>query len=521
MTKTKTTGFLSGNRWNGMRLAVFAAAVAILPGTFAQPALAGGSLTVAHSQDPTNLDPIDTFLLAWGAIGSNIFDGLLSRNENIELGPGLATNWEFLDNDERIRFTLRQGVEFHNGEPFNAAAVKYTFDRLLGAEGEKGPQRSNYTSIDHVEIVDDFTVDFIMKQPDPVMITKLAGYGAMIVPPKYIEEVGEETFNMHPVGTGPFKVVKYTPSVDLKLERNDKYWNGTAKIDNLTIRFIPEASTRVSELLSGGVDIMMRVQASSIDTINSNDKVELVGVDGPTVVFARFKTKDSITADERVRKAINMAVDRQTIVDALLKGNATTIASLQSSKSFGFDPDLKAYAYDPEGAKALLKEAGVVPGTEVTFDYRSNDDTYREVAQAIAGYLNAVGLKVKLKPHESNVFLSDIVPNGKTGEMYQGGWGGWTFDFDNTAYLLYHSGERWTPYFDSGTEIDALLESQRLTYDNDVRQKTLRAVAALAHDQALDLPLYSTKTLYAVSKRVKGFVAAPDDRMRYFTISLD
>lgn len=500
--------------------AAMAASILTLPVLGSADAFAAGKLTVAQREDPQNLDPIDTFRLSWGAIGSNIFDGLLSRNEDLELKPALATKWEFLDDDTRIRFTLRRGVKFHNGEPFNANAVKYTFDRLLGAQGAKGPQRSNYTSIDRVDIVNEDTVDFVMKQPDPVLITKLAGYGAMIVPPKYIEEVGEKAFDIQPVGTGPFKVTKYTPAVGVELQRNDDYWNGTAKTDRVEIRFIPEPATRMAELLSGGVDIALNVPTTAVATLRASDKVDLAAVDGPTVTIMRFKTVDAITTDVRVRKAINMAIDKNTIITALLQGLGSPITSAQSSKSFGFTPDLDGYAYDPAAAKALLREAGVTPGTELTIDIRSNDDTFREVAQVIGSYLNAVGLKLKIRTHEANVYSSEVIAKGQTGELYSFGWGGWTFDFDNTAYLLYHSGERWNPYINDAT-LDALLEKQRRTYDVEVRRKALQDVATYAHDNALDVPLFNFATLYGVSKKVKGFVPAPDDRARYMNVTVE
>ena len=154
---------------------------------------AAGTLNVAINQDPGSWDPIDTFVTFWGSVGSNLYDGLTMRGADLKLQPGLATKWEYLDDNKRLRFTLRQGVKFHNGEPFNAEAVKFTFDRLLGAEGAKGPQKSNYDSIGEVKVVDENTVDFILKQPDPVLLTKLAGYGAMIVPPKYIQERARTT----------------------------------------------------------------------------------------------------------------------------------------------------------------------------------------------------------------------------------------------------------------------------------------------------------------------------------------
>jgi peptide/nickel transport system substrate-binding protein len=483
-------------------------------------ATAQQALTVAQAQDPGNLDPIDTFLLSWGSIGSNIFDGLVVRTEELVLEPALATSWDFSADNKRIRFNLREGVTFHNGEPFNAAAVKFTFDRLLGEEGAKGPQQSNYVSIENVEIVDDLTVDFVMKSADPVMLTKLSGYGAMIVPPAYLAEVGADAFDKKPVGTGPFKVVEYTPSQSVKLDANEAYWRGAPKLDTLTYRFISEPSTRIAELQSGGVDLAMNIPASSIDVLNGDDNVDLVSVPGPTVFFLRLKIADGPTSDVRVRQAINLAIDRQAIIDGLLGGEGTPISSLQGTKSFGYDADLKGYDFDPEAAKALLAEAGHASGLEMTMDVRSDDATFKEVAQAITGYLGAVGIKVKLQLHESGVYWSEIVPKGQTGDMYAFAWGGWTFDFDNTAYLLYHSGEFWNPYIEDAT-LDALLEKQRQSYDADLRQKTLSDVARYSHENALEVPLYNTATMYGVRKNVQGFVAAPDDRTRFANVTVN
>ena len=485
----------------------------------APPALAAGNLTMGQALDPGNLDPIDTFLLAWGAIGSNVFDGLVYRSADIELSPGLATKWEFMDDDKRIRFTLREGVTFHNGEPFNAEAVKYTFDRLLGDEGAKGPQRSNYTSIESIEIVDDLTVDFVLAKPDPVLITKLAGYGAMIVPPKYIEEVGQTAFDKTPVGTGPYRVVKYTPSVSVELESYDEHWRGKPGLDTLTYQFIPEASTRVAELLSGGVDVISTIPASLVDSIKNSENAELIAVSGPTVQSLRLRTQDAITEDVRVRRALNMAIDRNAIIDSLLQGYATPIQSLQTSKSFGFDPDLAGYDYDPETAKSLLEAAGVEPGAQMSIDFFANDANFREIAQAIAGYLSIVGIQAKLNPIETTVMLNDIIPNGKTSEMYQFNWGGWTFDFDNTAYLIYHSGERWNPYGTSDL-LDKLLEEQRNTFDQEKREDILQQIAAYAKEEAYDVPLFGFDTLYGVGKNVKNFTPAPDDRMFFYDTSI-
>lgn len=505
--------------WKTLRTFAVVSALAVLP-LAAGTAQAAGTLTVALSADDGSWDPIDTFTLNWGRIGSNIYDGLILRTPDLKLEPGLATKWELLDDNKRIRFTLREGVTFHDGEPFNAEAVKFTFDRLLGEEGAKGPQQANYTAIDSVEVIDDYTVDFHLKSVDPVLLTKLAGYGAMIVPPKYIQEHGDEYFNAHPVGTGPFKFVDYQPKISLTLEANPDYWGGAPKLDGLVYRFISEATTQVSELQSGGIDIATLVPISQIDTINNDPKLHVESITGPNVVTLRFDTTQGPTADVAVRKAIIEAIDRDAIIAQIIQGNAEPIASLQSKLSFGYDPDLKPLPFDPAAAKEALAAAGVAQGTSLDLSFVGDDATFREVAQTVSAYLGAVGLNVSLKSYESNAFFSDVIPQGKTGAMFSFQWGGWTFDFDNTAYLLYHSGQYWNPYI-KDAHMDELLDAQRATYDTEERLRILREVAQYAADQAYEIPLYNLNTIYAVNNRVQNLPPTPDVRFRFVDTTVE
>lgn len=482
---------------------------------FAAPAAAEGKLTISSPQDPGSWDPIDTFLVNWASVATNVFEGLTYRGPDMKLVPGLAEAWEELDDGKRIRFTLRQGVTFQNGEPFNADAVKFTFDRLLGEEGGKGPQQSNYTSISEVQVIDDKTVDFMLKEPDPVLLTKLAGYGAMIVPPKYYTEVGDAEFNMKPIGTGPFKMTAYEPKIGVTLEAFPEYWGGAPKLSEVAYRFIAEPATAVAELQSGGVDLVIppTIPIGMIPTIEADDNLEIVSTAGPTVTALRFNTRDGITKDPNVRKALIMAVDRDTIVNSILGGQAQTIASFQGKDSFGYDPDLKPLPYDPVAAQKLLADAGVQPGATVEINTRGNDASFNEVAQAVAAYLSTVGIVATIKPYETNVLLNDIIPQGKTGAMFQQGWGGWTFDYDNTAYAMYHTGQKWNPY-DSDPELDKLLEAQRPMTDRAQREKLLQDIAVYAADRALEMPLYNLNAIYAVNKRVENFVPAPDSRLK-------
>jgi peptide/nickel transport system substrate-binding protein len=483
-------------------------------------AQAAGTLNVAIHQDPGNWDPIATFLVAWGAVGSQVFDGLIMRTPDMKLVPGLATKWEFLDKNARLRFTLRPNVKFHNGEPFDAEAVKFTFDRLLGEEGKKGPQQSNYNSIDKVVVVDALTVDFYMKSPDPVLLTKLAGYGAMIVPPKYIKEKGSQYFGMNPVGTGPFKFVEYKPKVSLSFERNASYWGGSPKVDQLVYRFIAEPATQAAELQAGRIDVANQVPLSLLETIKKDPKLSVVSMDGPVALALRYNTQRGIMKDPQVRKALTMAVDRDAIIKTILLGQAKPIASFQGELSFGYDPALKPLPFNPAQAKAMLAKAGVKPGTQIQLDFRGPDSNFREVSQAVAAYLGAVGLQVSLKPYETNVLLNDIIPNGKTGEMWQNQWGGWTFDYDNTAYSMYYTKQRWNP-FDDDAKLNALLHTQRNTWDQAERQKTLREIGRYVADQALEMPLYSLNTVYGVNKRAKNLALPADGRFRFVDATVE
>jgi peptide/nickel transport system substrate-binding protein len=422
--------------------------------------------------------------------------------------------------DKTWQFVLREGVSFHNGEPFDADAVKFTFDRLLGDEGKKGPQQSNYTSIEKVVVVNPTTVDFILKSPDPVLLTKLAGYGAMIVPPKYIKEKGSQFFGMNPVGTGPFKFNEYKPKVALALERNPAYWGGAPKVDNLNYRFIAEPATQAAELQAGRIDVANQIPLAMVETLKKDSKLSVVSIDGPVALALRYNTQRGIMKDKDVRKALILAVDRDAIIKSVLLGHAKPIASFQGVLSFGNDPAMKPLPFNPAQAQAMLKKAGVKPGTQIQLDFRGPDSNFREVAQAVAGYLGAVGITVSLKPYETNVLLNDIIPNGKTGEMWQNQWGGWTFDYDNTAYSMYYTKQRWNP-FDDDAKLNALLHQQRNTWDQAARKQTLHQIARYVADQALEMPLYSLNTVYGLNKRAKNLDLPADGRFRFVNATVE
>lgn len=476
-------------------------------------------LDIGVPGDPHSWDPIATFLLSWSNVANSVFEGLVNRDNDLKLNPGLATSWEYLD-DNTLQFKLRQNVVFQDGEPFNADAVVFTFDRLLGDEGKKGPQQSNYTSIDHVEKVDDYTVNFILKSKDPVLLTKLAGYGAVIVPPKYVKEKGAQYFGEHPIGTGPYKMTSYKKDSEVVLEKNDQYWQkDKPKIGKVIFHIIPEASTRLADFQTGAIDIMSNVEISQTQTVDDLGYAALQSVDSPTVYQLRFDVSKKPVDNVKVRKAINYAIDKDSIIKQVLNGYGKSISTFQSTLSFGNNPDLKPYPYDPDKAKDLLKEAGIASGTSIDIYISGSNSTFKEVAQAVAAYMEQVGLKANIKTVDNSTLNSDLIPNAKAGQMYYQGWGGWTLDFDNTAYLLYHKGELWDPSF-SDAKVDELLNKERSTVDQDERAAIFKELTQRLYDLAPGVNLYQAQALYAVNNRVQNFKAPHDDRINLADVSL-
>lgn len=480
-------------------------------GTATTPALKDTLVIGSSYGDPQgSWDPIDTFLLAWGEVASNIFDGLVYRGPDLKLQPGLATEWKYVD-DKTLEFKLRQGVKFQDGEPFNADSVVFTFSRLLGPDGVKSPQRSNYTAIDKVVKVDDYTVRFQLKQTDPTLVTKLAGYGAMIVPPKYIQEKGHQVFATMPVGTGPYKVTSYTKDSQVVLEANPDYWGSKPKTQKVIVRFIPEDATRLAEFQSGAIDIMQTVPLSQVKALQADSNYKILTVGGPTATALRFDLSKAPMDKLEVRQAIGYAIDTKTIIDTILGGMGKQISSFQGDISFGNNPDQKPIEFNPAKAKDLIAKAGAT-GAKLDLYFTSTSATQKEIAQAIASYLKDVGLDVTLQPTDGQTLSGQLIPQGKAGQMHLFGWGGWTLDFDNTAYLLYTQGQKWNPSFNDA-KVNELLAAERSTNDPAKRAAAFKDLTVRLRDTMPDVPLYQSVAAWGTSAKVAGFTAPPDDRL--------
>src|SRR3989440_2764186 len=470
--------------------------------------------------DPQNLDPIATFLLSWGMMGSNIFDALVYRGPDLRIHKdmGLATGWRYL-NDNTLRFTLRKGVTFQDGEPFNAAAVTFTFDRLLGPLGQKGAQYFQYKTIKEVRMVNPYTVDVITRSPDPVLVTKLAGYGAMIVPPGYIKQHGDKYFASHPIGTGAYRVARYVPGSEVDLAAYPHYWRGAPRMKRIIYRFIPEDATRLAELQTGHIDIMQKVAIGQAAVIKKASNLRLYPVGSTTVTGIFLNPRVSPTNDVRVRQAINYAIDTRSIIKDILDGYGKQVSTWQSALSFGNDPSLPPYPYNPTKARALLAAAHLKGTPKLSFIIDGTDTIFKQVAEVVVAELQQVGFAVNLQTVAPTVLYNTDIPKGKYGNMSSFVWGGWTLDFDNTAYSLYHTGEFYNPGY-SNPVMDSLLQEARSTLDQGKRLALYKRIDRMLYHDVPGVVLFQNVNLWAATTNVHNVVAPPDDRLELQNIYL-
>jgi peptide/nickel transport system substrate-binding protein len=309
------------------------------------PAAAGGEIVIAIGSEPSTLDPHLRDDGGERAVNDNIYETLLSRDAQGELQPSLAASLPTQVDDTTWDVTIRDGVTFTNGNALDAAAVVASFERLISL-GDESEQSGFFGSIANVEATDAMTVRFTTDGPDPILPAKL--YWLKVID---ASEVGEG-YDENPVGTGPYQFVAWDRGSSVVLEANSGYWGDAPSIQKVTFRFIEESGTRLSGLLSGEFDLITNL--SPDDAGVAPNSASVVGLEHPIMILS---TIDGPTADVRVRQAMNYAIDKQALADALYGGAAAVDqCQILSSTVFGFNPDIAAYDYDPDMARALLAE---------------------------------------------------------------------------------------------------------------------------------------------------------------------
>jgi len=438
------------------------------------------------------------FLREAATIVDNIFDTLVLRNKEMKLVPGLAVSWEALD-DNTWQFKLREGVKFHNGEPFNAQAVKFTIDRVLDPEA-KAPTISYIRTIEQVVVIDDYTVNIVTAKPDPLIPTRMSRYPTYIVPPGYIDEVGVDEFARKPIGTGPYKFSEWVRDDHITLVANEQYWRDAPVIKKVTWRPIPESASRVAALLAGEVDIIESLPVDQIKLLDKNPQTRVDQVkNGGLIVYLGIKMDQKPLDDKRVRQALLYAIDRKTIVEKVLLNYGSAVGSQIGPYDFGY-LNMEPYPYDPEKAKSILAEAGYKDGFEIDMQATRRYLKGAEIGQAIVSQLAKIGVKVKLEIPEWTVYIQKV-PAGKQAPLYMLAWGSTqTLDADASVYAIYKSGQ---PYSTVNIpQIDQLLDQTRSTVDAGEREKLFHEIQKVAYEMVPCLPLYQQDSIFGMQKNI-------------------
>lgn len=375
-------------------------------------------VVVASAGDMAVLDPAFGPDPAEADVIVNVYDRLVQLDPRLQLVPGLATSWRRLG-ATAWELSLRQGVRFSNGEPFEAATVAAWFERLRTGGGQEPGRRLTdpLPSVTRVQRVDDYTVRFETREPDPVLPRQLAKPDASITPRGPFQSGDAKALWSRPVGTGPYVVADVVPGHHVTLVPNGGYWSTPPKAGEVEIRVMPDPAERAAALKLGAVDVALALQLADVPAVKDTPPLEVPPVPEASRTYRAYlnTVAPGPLADRRVRQALNYAVDKQAIVDGILSGQAVQNASLTTPQSFGYCP-VAEYPYDPARASALLQEAGV-QGVALDLNYVLADEA---VVQAIARYLRAVGIEVRLSPMSQEALVDQARARTLRGLWYMG-----------------------------------------------------------------------------------------------------
>jgi glutathione transport system substrate-binding protein len=483
---------------------------------FAVPAVAFAAkdLVVGVPATLTGLDPADLNDNLSQSAARLMFEGLYNLDEHMKLQPQLAESYEATEDAKEFTFHLRKGVMFHDGTPFNAQAVKFSFDRAGNPENHLKRQ-SLYVMIDHTDVVDDYTVRVVLKYPFGAFVNDIAHPGALIVSPKSVQQYGKEV-TRHPSGTGPYEFVSWSADT-LKLKKNEHYWRpGEPKLDTITYRTVPENGARIAMLQAGEAQFIYPVPPELIASLEHSPTIAIF--DQPSILgrYVALNNMRKPFNDQRVRLALNYAIDKRAFIKVVFNGHADLMDS-PMPQLLPFYQKQGFYAYDPAKAKALLAEAGYPNGFESTLTGISDTLAQRGM-QFIQQQLAAIGVKINVEPLEAGVLTAKEFnvkgPEDATIVMLYGGWSSSTGDADWGMRPMLYS-KSFPPVLAnlawySDPKTDAAIEEGLATVDPSKRAAAYAEAQAQVWKDAPWIFLSVDHSLAAYSKKLHGASMRPD-----------
>lgn len=452
------------------------------------------SLTIDLSSEPATLDPALTYEANGWSIVHSVYDSLLQYDNDGNLELLLADRWEW-SSPTTILVGLRPDVSFHNGEPLTSKAVQFSLGHITAKE-TASQVSANFRVVESFNEVDDLNFELVLSQPAPWLPAQIAAWLA-ILPPDYATS---NDFGRNPVGTGPYKFEKWLSGESVQLARNEDYFldgpKGVPIADAVTYRFVSDATTRVADLLSGSAQIAAGVPVDQTTAIeDAGVKTIKQAVSGSA--FARIPNTVEPFTDSRVRIAMNMAVDVQGIVDALLGGNGAPLANLFVPSSIGYDQSLAPYAYDVDTAKKLLADAGFGNGFSTSMDVSALERL--EIAQAVAAQLGEAGIDTSVTQKEPAIFNAPDQWTGTAKDASVLRLITWRPLFDPYTLLgLMFSNTGFLSRFDDPT-IQGLIDAFSTESDIEQRAAIGRELGKEMHDNPAAIYLYSLTAIYGVA----------------------
>jgi peptide/nickel transport system substrate-binding protein len=478
----------------------------------AQQPVAGGTLTFAAGADPDSLDPLNTQSNPGEQVNRMMYDNLVRFNAKMELEPALAQSWTQSPDGHTWTFKLRSGVRFHDGTPFDAKAVKYFFDRVLG--DEKPFKASLYTPfVQGAQVIDDTTVRVMLKQPFAPFLFRLAHSAGGIVSPAAHQKWGKD-LTLHPVGTGPFKFVEWVKGDHVTLERNDGYWGGKPALDRVLVKTVREDSARVLMLESGDADLIINIPPEDIPRLRKDARFAVDSIPTARALFITINVKKKPFDDVRVRQALNYAVNREAIVTSLFQGNAEAIPGIVAPLQNGF-AKIAGYGYDPKKAKELLAQAGATGLKVKLWSPKGRYVKDFELAQAVQQDLSAVGIDAALTTMEWGAYLSatKTPPEQTDRELFLLGWSPSTGEAHWGIFPLLHSSQMAPKGDDRGffasKALDDAIDKAGSATSEPARLGALREAQQVVIKEAPYVFLISPNMIVGMSKKVHGVLNLP------------
>jgi len=481
------------------------------------------TLVVGIEADALTMDPHDFRHRETETILRNMFDGLVTRAPDGRIVPELAVSWERSSDTEWV-FYLRDGVTWHDGTPFTADDVVFTVERTVKEgriAGLTSPRKGLLDPVTDAVAVDRLTVKLITAVPFAALPSFLPH--TLIAAQHYVEAVGDAQVAERPMGTGPFRFVRWDKGQQVVMERYDAYYGGSpdippvgpAVVDRVIFRVLPETSTRIAALRAGDIHIATRIPVDLIPEVEADPNLTVMSVRGTRSAFVEMNVNRPPFDDVRVRRAVNYAIDVDRIVEFVLGGLATPIPTIMSPDSPFYAP-LTPYGYDPDKARALLAAAGYGAGFSVTLDCQAH---FQDVALVIAEMLRDVGIDAKVQVWEWGLLQAELLAGRRM--MHLGDWGNSTLEPNDIMIPKLVTKERGNFSGYSSRVLESLIHlAERVTVDPEVRRVAYHIAQDVIYHDAPMAFLWVAQESYGVNRRVRGWQPSPDSRINLHDVDL-